>query len=437
MPSFPDARRPLGFWMAVALVMGNMIGSGIFLLPSSLAPFGGLSLAGWLVSAAGALALALVFARLARIDPSAGGPYAYTRRAFGDFAGFFVAWGYWISMWSSLGALAVAFVGYLDPFLPALVRAPVPAALTAVGAVWLLIAVNVVGVRSAGWVQSVTTALKILPLLVIGLAGLSAFDASRFAISQEGARAIGGGVSATTALTLWAFLGLEAATVPSGSIADPHRTIPRATLVGTLLVAVIYIVSTVGVMSLLPPDVLARSTAPYSDAARLLAGDAAGRLVALGAAVSCFGALNGWVLLVGQLPLAVARDGLFPAVFGRLSARGTPAAGMFIAGVLTTGLVAMNYTRDLVGLFTFIILLSTLSTLVPYVFSSLAVFLIRDESSGRCERLKAAAATTAGIGFVYSLWAIGGAGAESVYWGFLLLLAGLPVYVAVVRADTG
>ena len=419
--------------MAVALVMGNMIGSGIFLLPSSLAPFGGLSLVGWLVSSAGAVALALVFARLARLDPAAGGPYAYTRRAFGDFAGFFVAWGYWISMWSSLGALAVAFVGYLDPFVPTLVRSPIAAAVMAVGTVWILVGVNVVGVRSAGWVQGITTVLKIVPLAGVGLAGLFAFDASHFEISQTGVGPILSGVSATAALTLWAFLGLEGATVPSGSIANPERTIPRATMVGTLITAAIYILSTVGVTSLLDPVTLGRSTAPYSDAARTLAGDAAARLVALGAAISCFGALNGWVLLVGQLPLAVARDGLFPGIFARVSRQDTPAAGMVIAGVLATALVAMNYTRDLVGLFTFIILLSTLSTLVPYVFSSLAVFLIPDATPTGPQRLRAGAATVAALAFAYSLWAIGGAGAETVYWGFLLLLAGLPVYVAVVR----
>ncbi len=265
--------------MAVALVMGNMIGSGIFLLPSSLAPFGGgLSLVGWLVSAAGAVALALVFARLARLDPAAGGPYAYTRRAFGDFAGFFVAWGYWISIWVSLGALAVAFVGYLDPFLPALVRSPIAAAMTAVGAVWVLIGVNVIGVRSAGWVQSVTTVLKILPLLVVGMAGLGASTPSHFADRPDGdPRRLPEASSATAALTLWAFLGLETATVPSGSIADPGRTIPRATMVGTLIAAGIYILSTVGVMSLLAPETLGRSTAPVSDAARLLGGEGAAR----------------------------------------------------------------------------------------------------------------------------------------------------------------
>jgi len=418
--------------MAVALVMGNMIGSGIFLLPSALAPYGGLSLAGWMVSTVGALALALVFARLARMDPAAGGPYAYTRRAFGDCAGFLVAWGYWISIWSSLGALAVAFVGYLDPFVPILVRSPIPAAVIAVATVWLLIGVNILGARSAGWVQIVTTGLKILPLAVIGAAGVFAFDASHLTIPASGFKAVAGGVSATAALTLWAFLGLEAATIPSGSIVDPARTIPMATLVGTGITSVIYILSTVGVMSLLAPAALIHSTAPFADAARQLAGDGAARLVALGAAISCFGALNGWVLLVGQLPMAVARDGLFPRIFGRVSARGTPVAGMAIAGLLTTGLIAMNYTRDLVGLFTFIILLSTLSTLVPYVFSSLAVFL--DPRSGG-PRLQAGAAVTAGVAFIYSLWAIGGTGTEAVYWGFLLLMSGLPVYVIVVRRN--
>src|SRR5688500_5536716 len=145
--------RPLTFPMAVALVMGNMIGSGIFLLPASLAPFGGLSLVGWLVSTCGALLLATVFARLSHLDPAAGGPYAYTRRAFGDLPAFLVAWGYWISMWTGLGALAVALDGYLTAFFPEIVRTPATAAGTALGAVWVLVGVNLLGVRAAGWVQ--------------------------------------------------------------------------------------------------------------------------------------------------------------------------------------------------------------------------------------------------------------------------------------------
>jgi APA family basic amino acid/polyamine antiporter len=432
-PAGGDARRAdtIGFWMTVTLVMGNMIGSGIFLLPASLAPYGGLSLAAWVISTAGSLMLALVFARLARIDPSAGGPYAYTRRAFGDLPGFLVAWGYWISMWTSLGALAVALVGYLGAFVPGLVTSKPLAAIVAVGAVWLLIGINTIGVRSAGWVQAVTTVLKTLPLVAVGLAGLAMFEPAHFELPYSDARSLAAAVPGAVTLTLWALLGLESATVPSGSIADPDRTIPRATIVGTVLTAVVYIAGTVGVMSLLDNAMLSSSTAPFAEAARIMWGDGAAAAIALTAGISCFGALNGWVLLVGQLPLAVARDGLFPRVFARVSSRGTPAAGMIIAGILTTILVSLNYTRGLVELFTFFILLSTLTTLVPYVFSSLAVFRIAEASTGA--RLSAGAAAIAALAFAYSFWAIAGAGQETVYWGFLLLVAGLPVFVGVTR----
>jgi APA family basic amino acid/polyamine antiporter len=430
VPNAAPQAREIGFWMAVALVIGNMIGSGVFLLPASLAPYGGIGLIGWLVSTVGSVLLALVFARLSRFHPAAGGPYAYTRQAFGDLAGFLIAWGYWISVWCTNAALAVAFVGYLDPFFPSIVRNPAKAAALAVAAVWLLTAVNIRGVRTAGRVQILTTIVKILPLAVIGLAGLYYLQPSHFAIAETSGRAIAGGITATATLTLWAFLGLECATIPAGSIRDPERTIPRATVAGTLLAGILYIVSTVGVLGVLAPATLGQTSAPFAEAARALAGDRAAGAVALGAAISCFGALNGWILIVGQLPMAVARDGLFPLVFGRVSTRGTPAVGMVVAAVLSTGLVAMNYSRSLVDLFTFIILLATLSTLVPYAFCSLAGFMLR-----RSVRLTPAASIVAGLAFAYALWAIGGAGTEVVYWGFLLLMAGLPVYVWV-RSQT-
>ena len=415
-------QRVLGFWAAVSIVMGNMIGSGVFLLPASLAAYRGLSLAGWLISAAGAVMLALVFARLARQLPATGGLYAYTRASFGDLAGFLVAWGYWLSTVGTLGALAVAGVGYLDPFIPAIVRSPVAAAGLAIATVWIAIGLNLAGVALAGRVQVVTTALKILPLAVVGVGGLFFINADAFAVPATAP--VGGQLVTVVTLTLWAFLGLECATIPAGSVRDPARTIPRATVTGTLLAAAIYIVATVGVMSLVPPDALASSTAPFADGARRLVGDAGGRLVALGAAISCFGALNGWVLIAGQLPMAAAADGLFPPIFGRLSGSGTPAPAIIIGGVLGSALVAMNYSSGLVALFTFIILLSTLSTLVPYVFCSLAVWLMPGHRPPR-----GTAAAVSVLAFVYAMFAVYGAGAEVVFYGFLLLLGGLPVYV--------
>jgi basic amino acid/polyamine antiporter, APA family len=416
--------RVLGFWAAVSIVMGNMIGSGVFLLPASLAAYRGLSLAGWAVSAGGAVMLALVFARLARQLPATGGLYAYTRAAFGDFAGFLVAWGYWLSTVGTLAALAVAFVGYLDPFIPSIVRAPGAAAMLAIGTVWLVIGVNIAGVGMAGRVQIVTTALKLLPLAVVGLGGLLYFQADSFTMPSTATTPMGTQLLTVVTLTLWAFLGLECATIPAGSVRDPARTIPLATVVGTVVTAIIYVVSTVGVMSLVAPDALATSTAPFADAAGQLLGGVGGQLVAAGAAVSCFGALNGWTLMAAQLPMAAAADGLFPPLFARLSSRGTPARGMMVAGMLATALVAMNYSRGLVALFTFIILLCTLSTLVPYVFCSLAVWLM----PGRA-RPRGGAALVSVLAFIYAMFAIGGAGEETVFYGFLLLLAGLPVYV--------
>src|SRR5262245_30891009 len=356
----------IGFWMAVALVMGNMIGSGIFLLPASLATYRGIGVLGWVVSAVGSMLLALVFARMARARPAAGGPYAFTRLGFGDLAGFLFAWGYWISVCCGNAAIALACIGYLEPFFPNLVRQPVWTAVAAGASVWLLTAINIRGIREAAQVQVATTILKILPLLLISAAALLKFRPGALSLDAPDIRTMASHLSTAAAMTFWAFGGLESATIPADSVDDPQRTIPRATIVGTILTAVIYVVSTIGVMSLVPIDALKSSTAPFADAAQAFVGNWAGFAVAAGAAVACFGALNGWILIAGQMPLALAQDGLFPSIFGRVSSRGTPATALIISSLLTTALIALNSTRQLVDLFTFIILLGTLNALVPY-----------------------------------------------------------------------
>jgi APA family basic amino acid/polyamine antiporter len=229
---------------------------------------------------------------------------------------------------------------------------------------------------------------------------------------------------------LWAFLGLESATIPAEDVKDPTRTIPRATVLGTLFSAVIYILGTVAVMGIIPPSALANSTAPFADAANSIWGSWAGYAVAAGAAISSFGALNGWILLSGQIPLAIARDNLFPAKFGRLSKRGTPVFGLVVSSVLVTVIMMMNYTKNLVEQFTFILLLSTLTALLLYAFSTMAELMIsikeREKfSNGRL--LKTIVISV--LAFLYTMWAIAGAGQEIVYWGFLLIMSGVPVYV--------
>jgi len=429
----PGARRSLGLAVCTALVIGNMVGSGVYLLPASLAPYGGWSLGGWGVTTVGAILLALVFARLSRRIPRAGGPYAYARAGFGGFGGFFVAWGYWISMVTANAAIAVAFASYLSVFVPALDNVPILGAGAALAGVWVLTAVNIRGVRHAGNVQLATTILKMLPLVAVGVIGLWFFHpGSIFESAGKPGTTGPAAINASAALTLWAFLGLESATVPAQHVRDPNRTIPRATLIGTLVTAVVYILSTSVVMGIVPNATLAHTAAPFAEAAKRMWGGWAGYLMAAGGVVACFGTLNGWVMMQGQLPQAVANDGLFPRVFARETRWGTPAIGLVISGVVVSLLVGMNYTRGLVGLFTFVIRVSTLSTLIPYLFATLADWAFAREEDKR-PRVRIYDGVLALAAFAYVIWAIAGIGKEAVYWGFLLLLIGIPVYVWIAR----
>ena len=425
-----DSPRKMGLWMTLSLVMGNMVGAGIFLLPASLAIFGGISLVGWAASTVGALLLALVFARLSAVAPAPGGPYAYSRRGFGDFAGFLVAWGYWIAIMAGNAAIAVAFVGYLGTFVPGLANSPVLAVLTALTAIWLLTWVNAQGVRAAGSVQLVSTVLKFLPLFAIGTIGLLYLQVDHFTPFNLSGETTFGAITACTALTFWAFQGFESASIPAGHIENPKRTIPKATVLGTLLTGVVYILCTVGVMGILSPVILADSTAPFADAAASIWGGWAGRAVAAGAVVSTLGALNGWILLQAQIPYAAAKDGVFPRLFSHVSPKGVPITGLVISSVLITILMATNYTQGLVSLFTFMVLLATLSALIPYAFTAMAEIMIyvREPELFRGDRF-GRAVLLAGLAFAYSIWAIGGTGQATVFWGFLLLMVGIPVYV--------
>lgn len=423
--------RALGVWMCTALVLGNMIGSGVFLLPASLAPYGMMSLIGWGVTAVGAICLALVFARLAALIPKEGGPYAYIHEGFGDFAGFLIAWGYWIALWAGNAALAVAATSYLQVFFPVLGHSNVAAGVIAIGLIWLVTWINSRGARSSGVVAVVTTVLKLIPLAAVTLFGLFHLDGANL-VFNPGNKPVMDSVAATMALTLWAFIGLESASVPAGDVENPTKTIPRATVIGTLLAAVLYILGTVSLMGVMPGEQLAVSQAPFADAARLLWGEWGYYMVGLGAIIASFGALNGWCLMQGHIPAAAARDGLFPRRFSRYSARGVPLFGLVASSALVTVLLAFKYAGGDSGvkIFEFIILLATATTLLPYAFCAMALLAAMLQRRERYSRQDwVAPLAFSGLGFVYSLWALYGSGAEVVMWGVLLLLGGLPVYL--------
>lgn len=431
-PSSAKLKRTMGLWMATALVVGNMIGSGVFLLPASLAAVAGpISIVAWVFTGIGAMLLALVFARMSGVLPNTGGPYVYARRAFGDFVGFQTAWGYWIAAWAGNAAITVAFVGYLAVFWPAVGTNNLLGALVGIGLIWLLTAVNVIGVREGAMVQLVTTVLKFVPLAVIGIVGLFFVKGGNY--TPFAPHGTGSAISAAAPLTLWAFIGLESAAVAAGEVRDPEKTIPRATVIGTGLATLVYILSTVAIMGIIPTGELANSSSPFADAAGQIFGGGWDKVFALVAMAATFGALNGWILLQGRVPLAAAEDGLFPKEFARVHGeRRTPVFGLVVSSVLLSALMLMNYTKGLVDAFTFVLLLATLTTLVPYAYAAAAQAYLYFAEPELFERKRFVRDTViATLAFAYSVWAIAGSGDDVIAKGFVLLLLGIPVYLLV------
>jgi len=424
--------RGLGFWMCLALVIGNMIGSGVFLLPASLAPYGVNSIFGWLLTAAGSVLLAIVFARLAKAYPDAAGPYVYPLKAFGEVAGFLTAWGYWMAVWIGNAAIVTGTVAYLSELVPSIKQAVGGPAIVSCAIIWILTFLNWRGVRQMGVVQIVTTVLKVMPLLaivVLAIVLLGKGDSSVIRVDPQPLSLAA--VTASATLTLWAFLGLESATVPAGSVIDPEKTIPRATIWGTAITTVIYVLACSTVVLLLPTAQLAQSTAPFADVVRMYWGGNAAELLALFAFISGFGALNGWILIHGEMPAALARAGVFPAFFGRQSKYQTPGTSLFVTSGLLTIVVLFNYTNSMVVVFTKMLLIATLATLVTYLCCSVAVLKLAWQGDlGSRGRSLGTLSTIAVLGAIYSIWTIFGAGLEAFYWGMGLMVVGVPVYMA-------
>lgn len=424
-------KRLLTLPMAVALVMGNMIGSGIFLLPATLAPYGGISILGWVVTGGGAILLALTFAWLGRTRAVKGGIYAYVRIAFGETAGFAVAWCYWISIWVSVAALATAVVSYLSALVPVLQQSSLLAGATALTVLWSLTLVNLRGVRSAGNMQMLTCLLKTAPLVILMLMGISYIEPANFVPFNPTGQPVLQATNAAATLALWSMLGLESAAVASARVGDPIRNVAKATLIGTALAAVLTAVICTAAMGIVPPSVLAQSNAPFADVAAVVWGGSGAVVMAVTGAISAFGALNGWILLQGQLPQAMAQDGLFPAFAGRENSSGVPANSLVIGSALASLMIIFNYSGPLISVFTFLTLLATLATLVPYLFAAFAAFrLLRPDGPVPLTPFrKLLLAGAAG----YSLWTIYGSGTETVLWGVALLFSGIPVYAWIRR----
>ena len=417
----------IGFWTCTALVVGNVIGMGIFLLPSSLAPFGFNALIGWGITLFGCLTLARVFAHLSSALPGADGPYGYVRETLGELPAYMSMWAYWVSLWLTNAALATGVVGYMTVVMPGL--AVIQPVWFALGLVWLFVLINLFGVRTGGVVQIVTTTLKLLPMLAIAaLGGWVLITSPGSYVAHPPTTPVSfGGVMAASTIALFAMLGIESASIPAARVDNPGRTIPRATMAGTILVAAIYVVVSAVPLLLIRQDVLANASAPFALLMDQFGHAGFGRWLALFVVISGLGALNGWTLLAGQLTRTMADHGVLPPLLTRSNRHGTPATALVITGVLASVMVWMSYSSSLVAAFTFLTLVVTAANLPLYLACALALAVLWRRGtagcSGRSVLLVALVAT------VYVIYAFIGIGGEPFVYALGLIAAGLPLYL--------
>lgn len=424
----PKKEKSLGVAACTAIVVGNMVGSGFYLSPAAVAPYGNLAIIAWIVMGTGAICLGLTFAKLARLAPATGGPYAYTRLAYGDFAGFLIAWGYWISIWTSLPVIAVAFAGAVMDLFPALHTRTMAVVLT-LAAIWGMVLVNTRGVKAAGLFAEITTYSKLVPFAAIALLGLFYVDFGNFTRFKSEQTSLFTAAAALAPVTMFAFLGLESATVPAGDVRNAAITIPRSTVLGISIAALLYVLGTVSVMGVVPTQRLVTSVAPFSDAARIMWGPWGATIISLAVILSSIGALNGWTLLLGQVPMAAARDKLFPLVFARLSSREVPAIGIVISALLATALVLVQAigSPGFSAFYNTMVGLSTMAAVIPYAFCALATGLVATRVSGH--GITPRITVTELIAFAFALFTLYGCGPQPVLYGLILLFLGIPVFV--------
>ena len=416
----------IGFWRGWSIAVGCAIGSGIFMMPTLLAPYGLIGFGGWLIAGAGSILVALTMSRLVRRIPKTGGPYVYANEGLGHFAGFIIAWTYWIACITAIAGISIAFVSYLGFFIPAISDSALLSLMASLVLVWLIVTLNIFSIESSTKFQVVSTLLKLLPLFFMMFLGLVGFDPNNLPEMNPTNANPFMLLATVTTLVMWSFVGIETATVPAENFINPEKTIPKVLIAAVLSVLTIYILVSIAIAVIVPAEELINSSAPFALAATKILGFSGGVVIAFGALISTLGSLNANTLTAGNITFAAARDKLLPSKFLTLSDAGTPIFSFILAGSFVSFLLMLNYTKGLINAFIFFAMLSTLSTLIAYLFCAMAElkFLKNDNPS---KQRNTAIFLTFGT-FLYAFFAIWGAGMEIVFYSFMLILVGMPMY---------
>lgn len=423
--------KKFNLWQATSLVVGNIVGSGILMLPAAIAAYGSFGLVGWMLTSLGAIFLGLVFARLSHRFTESGGPYTYVRHVFGPFAGFQVAWTYWLANIISNLAVVIAFVSYLSMVFPVLKNHSLLSFCAGLLSLWFSVSINLLGVKLFARIQFLTTVLKVLPLFGLSIVGIFYVDWQNiFPLSLPSTITPIQAIMATMSLSIFSFIGIESATIPSGDVENAKKTVAKATVMGTMISAVIYIWITFVLMGVLGAAQLSVSNAPFADTFSSMFGMHFGIIISFLGAFSCLTTLNGWVLLQGQIPLSVARDGLFPKMFTRLTKGGAPKFALISSSLLMSMMLFFNYSASLLDQFSFIVNLTAFSILFPYLMSSFAdMKLLWEEGFHPKKNLRIRSLLTSIFAILYTSVAIAGVGISSVLMGVLFISLGVPLYI--------
>lgn len=422
-----DQHRVIGFWKGWSIAVGCAIGSGIFMMPTMLAPYGLLGFSGWLVAGAGSILVALTMARLVKRIPKTGGPYVYVNEGLGTFSGFIIAWTYWVACVSAIAGISIAFVGYLGFFLPQIANSQINALLASLLLIWIIVFLNIRSLENSSKFQLISTLLKLLPLIFIVLLGAFNFNVNNLPeLNPSNLHPISL-IATVTTLVMWSFIGIETATVPADNVINPQETIPKVLIASVITILVLYILVSIAIAALVPTSELLNSSAPFALAASKILGVTGGTIVSLGALISTLGSLNANTLTAGNLSLAAARDGLLPSKFVILSKNGTPIFTYLLTGAFVSILLILNYTKGIVNAFVFMAMLSTLSTLIAYAFCAIAEFKFSRADEKNLQRNNALLISCGT--FLYAFFAIWGAGIEMIIYSIILILIGTPIYL--------
>lgn len=425
-------KKEIGLFTATALVVGNMMGSGIFMLPASLAQISGSgsTIIAWILTGLGSLVLAMTFANLGSKIPKTGGVYEYSRLAFGDFMGFISAWLYWNGSWIGNATIFIVLITYLSGVIPVLTTNPLVGFIFATVILWITTYINIRGTKIAGIMASAITVFKVILFIFFIVVGLMSFNISNL----QPLFPIGKGVStipAAASITFWAFIGLETATVAGGEIKDPEKNISRSTILGMLISIILYLIISIVAMGAMPQSELAISVAPISEIiANQFKVKSVGSLLNLAISISVLGTALGWILSTARVAYAAGEDKVFPTLFSKVHPKyNTPYIALIIGSVLINITFLLNFIKGLSDAYNFIVLLATLSYLPIYAVSTIAELLLIAKSKEKFTfKNSTGLLLKVAVGFIFSLWAIISSGSEIVMYGFILILLGIPVY---------